>query len=245
MTSEMRPFRLLGTDHGIVLVLTLLGAVVLLTNARRIRGVRNDRVFRYIAGIGLAVNELFAFLYFLAAGILVIPLQFCDLAVFLMIGALLGRNRYVREIAFFWGLAGSSQAVLTPALTSGLPDYVCVQFFLSHCTVVLSAIYLAVKGMLHLSRGSVLRAWLMANVYAGVVGVINWRFGMNLGFLAAKPDPPSLLDYLGPWPYYIFWEEFVALGLFFICFLFARLIDRLGNPSRPSRADNPCKPGCP
>jgi uncharacterized membrane protein YwaF len=47
-----------------------------------------------------------------------------------------------------------------------------------------------------------------------VVGVVNGIWGMNFLYLREKPWVPTLLDWLGPWPVYIFAVEVLALVLF-------------------------------
>jgi hypothetical integral membrane protein (TIGR02206 family) len=113
-----------------------------------------------------------------------------------------------------------------PDLDRGFPDVIFIQFFFSHCGVILSALYLLVRGRVKLTPGSVWRAFLFTNLYALVAGLVNWRFGMNFGYLAGKPARPSVLDLFGPWPYYLIAEEFFALGVFFVCYGAGRLIDR-------------------
>ena len=209
------------------MVLTVGAALALVLNARRLRGVGDDRVVCLVLAIGLLGNELTSWVYYLSQGYVGLPLQLCDLALFLMAWALIGRNRYVGELAFFWGLAGSSQAVLTPDLIEGFPSYGWVKFFLGHCGIVLSAVYLAVRGFVPLSAASVWRVWFISNVYVAIAGLVNWRLGTNFGYLSRKPEHPSLLDFLGPWPIYIVWVEVIALALFFLCLGLSRIIDRL------------------
>ncbi|GAE48250.1 hypothetical protein JCM21738_5338 [Mesobacillus boroniphilus JCM 21738] len=38
-------------------------------------------------------------------------------------------------------------------------------------------------------------------------------------YISEKPVNPSLIDYLGPWPWYILSLEAIALGTFFILYL--------------------------
>ena len=40
-------------------------------------------------------------------------------------------------------------------------------------------------------------------IYALVVGGLNTLLGTNYGFLCAKPPTASLMDLLGPWPWYV------------------------------------------
>jgi len=226
----IQTFQQLGPDHLGVLTFAIGAGLALVLSARRLRRVDDDRLVRYALAIGLVANELIWWIYYVGRYSIALPLDVCDLAVFLIAWALIRRDRYVGELAFFWGLAGSSQAVLTPDLVAGFPSYGWAKFFLSHCGVVLSAVYLMVRGRLSLTTGSVWRVWLISNVYIAIVGLVNWRLGTNFSYLAAKPAHPSLLDYLGPWPYYILSGEVIMLGLFFLCYGFGRMVDRLAGP---------------
>lgn len=219
-------FRPFGPDHWGVLILTFAVGLGLVIAARKIRSVRQDSFIRYPFSLALLLNESVAWIYYKSVGITIIPLQLCELTVLLMAWALLAKGRRVAALAFFWGLAGSSQAILTPDLWEPFPSFVWFSFFLSHCGVVLSAIFLSVRGLVKTTIGSVWRVWAVTNLYVAAVGIVNWRIGTNFGYLAAKPDHPSLLDYLGPWPYYIFWCELIALGLFFLCHAFNQMINR-------------------
>ncbi len=222
----MALFRPFGPDHWVVLGITVATAFTLVARAPRLAGCENDRRIRVGLAIVLVGNELVSWIVYLARGIFTLPFQLCDLALWLVAWALIGRHGVVAELAFFWGLAGSSQAVLTPDLHEGFPSYPWWQFFLGHCGVVVGAVYLAASGRLRMTARSVWRVWLISNLYVAVAGLLNWTWGTNFGYLARKPSHPSLLDYLGPWPFYIGGMEVIALGLFFLCYGFSRAVDR-------------------
>ena len=44
-----------------------------------------------------------------------------------------------------------------------------------------------------------------------VVMIINYAIGSNYMFLLHKPQDPSLLDYFGPWPFYLVGIEISGL----------------------------------
>ena len=156
-----------------------------------------------------------------------LPLQLCDVVVFLMGWALCHpQHRRVGELAYCWGIAATSQALLTPDLPPLVPAYICWKFFLTHGSVVVSAIYLAAGLGWRPARGALWRVWGITNLYAVLIAAFNAIIGTNYLYLCAKPTRPSLLDWLGPWPWYILGMEVLALLFFGLCHLPWVIADR-------------------
>jgi hypothetical integral membrane protein (TIGR02206 family) len=65
-----------------------------------------------------------------------------------------------------------------------------------------------------------------ANVYLFVITVINYLLGSNYMYTLSKPSSASILDLMGPWPWYVFFAEFLALGMFLLLYLPFALADR-------------------
>jgi len=57
------------------------------------------------------------------------------------------------------------------------------------------------------------------NIYMAIVFFINLALGSNYMFIAHKPDFPTLIDMLSPWPWYILELEVLALVICFILYL--------------------------
>ena len=207
-----------GPDHIAVLLGMGLALASLVWRRRQLVG-RDDTRLRREVAIFLLVNEALSWIVGLAQGSGRVPLQLCDLALLLTVGSLLRPTRAVSELAYFWGLAGSVQAILTPDLVVPFPGYWWLKFFTTHCGIVLGVVYLALTGRTRPTQRSVWIVWGWTNVYAMVVGCLNGIYGTNYGYLAHKPMHPSLLDYFGPWPYYIGVSDLMALALFEWCYL--------------------------
>ncbi len=140
-----------------------------------------------------------------------LPLQLCDLVIFLVSFSLIRYNQWVWELAYFWGLGATLQAVMTPDIQADFPHYYFFKFFITHGGVVMAVVILAAGLRRPISRSSMGRVWLITNIYAGIILIYNMIFQANYLYLLRKPSRPSLLDFFGPWPYYIFGLEFILI----------------------------------
>ncbi len=120
------------------------------------------------------------------------------------------------ELTYFWGLAGTLQAVVTPNLSAGFPQLEFFMFVTGHLGIVIAALFLVVGLRLRPRRGSVIRVFAITAAYTAFVGWFNWLTGSNYMFLAEIPRQWSLLSVLGPWPWYIVNATGVAIVLLLI-----------------------------
>ncbi|MBK1881301.1 TIGR02206 family membrane protein [Luteolibacter pohnpeiensis] len=143
----------------------------------------------------------------------VLPFQLCDLAAITGAFALLSRRHYFATLTYFWGLAGTIQGLLTPAVTVGFPSAPFIMFFVQHFAIVAVALYLPIvegwrpKVPFWRSPVEVMGCSLIYLVFALI---INRLLGTNFGFVNHPPENPSLIDYLGPWPWYLVWMALIA-----------------------------------
>lgn len=140
-----------------------------------------------------------------------LPLHLCSMAVWLSAWMLITASPRVYEVAYFWGMGGTTQALLTPDLAVGFPSLAYVMFYLGHGLVIVAVLYATVAFRLRPWPGSIVRVALITLAYAAVVYGINVALGNNFLFLMAKPSGASLMDWLGPWPWY--WLGLIAIGL--------------------------------
>jgi hypothetical integral membrane protein (TIGR02206 family) len=123
------------------------------------------------------------------------------------------------ELAYFAGAAGAGMALLTPNLWSPWPSYPALYFFVAHGGIVIAVALLACGGYARFHPGAVWRSFGLVLGYAALVGAVNAAFGSNYMFLCRKPDNPSLLDRMGPWPCYLAGGAAVGLALFWLLWL--------------------------
>ena len=110
--------------------------------------------------------------------------------------------------------AGTFIAMLTPDVDHGFPDSRCLSFFALHGMVAVSAVVLAFGAGNRPRPGADLRVFLLTNAYAAVIAVIDVTAHENYLYLLEKPSQPSLLDLMGPWPWYILAADALAFALF-------------------------------
>lgn len=234
-------FELFGTGHLIALAVILLFNLSFLFLRRSGEPVR--KAVRYGLAAVLILDEIAWHLWNATTGQwtvqTMLPLHLCSLFVFLSAYMLVTKNYKIYEFAYFMGIAGATQALLTPdAGMYGFPHFRAFQVMISHGSIVSAAVYMTVVEGFRPTWASYRRVVIGMNLYMLFVGLVNWLLGSNYLFIAHKPETASLLDVLGPWPWYILAME--ALGLVLCLLLYAPFALR---DWRAKRAANRLSPG--
>src|SRR6266850_6903865 len=145
-----------------------------------------------------------------------LPLQLCDTAIFVAALALLVRKQLLVEVTYFWGLAGTIQALITPDLPQHFPSFPFFQYYVAHGGIVTAALFLVVGLGQWPRRDALLRVLAITVAYVLVIGAIDAATGANYLYLRSKPAGGSLLDLLGPWPWYMAWAALIGIPLLLI-----------------------------
>ena len=213
-------FELFGAQHLAVLALTVAAAAALSALARRHREDRVGHVLRaslaalMLAGVaGYVIAEARTREVRLVE---LLPLHLCDAAIFVGVYALLTRRPLACELLYFWALAGSTLAMVTPEVWYALPDWRTAVFFLMHGLTVTAAIVLTFGYGCRPRPRAAWRAFALTVAYAAVVAGIAVALDANFLYLRAKPATPTLLDHFGPWPWYIVTAAAIGLVLFLL-----------------------------
>lgn len=155
------------------------------------------------------------------------PLHVCGITIFAVVVMLVFRRQTAYEIAYFWGLVGATNAVVTPQLEFGFPQYRFFQYFIAHGGIVAAALFATWGLGMRPTARSVLRVFVLLNVLAVVLIGVNLMLGSNYMFLCQPPVTKSPFFFL-PWPWYLLFLDGMALVLFYVLFIpFWQKSDRL------------------
>lgn len=214
----MKPFVLFGSSHVTAMALTVLSPLLLSLFTRANAG--SERIARLGLAMLLAVNWI-AWMTLLYARHWLnigneIPLNLCDWATVATILALVRPTQQTYELAYFWALCGTLQALVTPDCVYDFPDAQFTLFFVYHGGIIAAVIWLTVGMRMRPYLISVVRVTGWTLLYGAVAGTADWLLGTNYGFLREKPDHTTLLSYMSPWPWYL--PELLLAGVLFMLF---------------------------
>jgi len=212
--SGSRRFVPFGAEHWLGAAMAVAGAVALALWVRRAGSARLDRATRWALAAACVAFEAFGIAL---TGVL--PLHLCDISILIAPVVLLTGNRYAFELLYFWGLGGAPQALAQPPLFSGFPARICIAFFLGHGLILASALYATLAMRLRPTPWSVVSVWLLTNAYALLIIPVNLALGTNFLLIMRKPATPSLLDLMGPYPYYMLVLDALAAAVFGLLYL--------------------------
>jgi hypothetical integral membrane protein (TIGR02206 family) len=230
-------FHLFGPVHLLILA-AVPAAAFLLAQASK-RSPASARPIRYGLGAVLALNEFGWYVYNFHTGGLRfpagLPLQLCDLTLWLTVVALFTLNPLAFEIAYFAGMGGAGMALITPDLWAPPASYPSIYFFVAHGLVVASPLMLLWSRQARPRPYSPWKAFATLNAYAAAIGIFDAIFKTNYMYLRQKPVSTSVLNFLGPWPLYLLWGEAVALIIFWLLWLPVRgYLNQLVQPGSTS-----------
>lgn len=218
---ESPPLMLFGRDH-LGALLAVAGSTVMLCIALRERGAQRASLAARravcwgLAGL-LVVNDVAGSAWELSAGVFdlktSLPLHLCDLAVYATAWALICAGRAAPsqgafELAYYWGLAGTSQGLITPEISDPFPTAAYFRFFIMHGGIVAAVLAMTIGLQMRPRPGSVNRCLLITGLTAIPVAVVNWWLDANYMYLCGPPRRASLYDYFGRWPW-----SLVTLGV--------------------------------
>ncbi|MBB3113907.1 putative integral membrane protein (TIGR02206 family) [Paenibacillus phyllosphaerae] len=147
-----------------------------------------------------------------------LPLELCSISLYMCILMLLFRSKRLFQIVYFTGIGGAMQALLTPVLTYGFPHFRFLQFFLAHSFIILAVLYMVWVEKFRPTLRSIGLTMIFLNLLLVIILLVNKATGGNYMFVSRKPDTASVLDLLGPYPWYLLSMEGLAVVIFLLLY---------------------------
>lgn len=218
-------FEIFSISHFIIIGLLIIGCILLYFYREQLRN-SQFRICEVIIAFSLMVFEGTYHFWMLRNDSWdishALPLELCSISLILTVILLLTKKKVVYEILIFTALLGASQAIITPIVNYDFPHFRFFHFFYTHLMTIWVALYFTwVKGY-RPTIWSVVKLFIFLNLLLPIILLINNRVGGNYLFLSKKPTSPSLMDFLGPYPWYILSLESLVIGLSLVVWLILR-----------------------
>src|SRR5690625_2435944 len=215
------PFYMWGTSHLVTICLIFGLVVAIFIFKEPLTPYR--RFIRLTVGWLLIISRISLDIWYIQTGMWDIrtslPLELCSIASLVCAIMLLTKSRKLFEVFYFIAIGGAIQAILTPDLLFGFPQFRYIQFFIDHFMLIIAPILMIALYRYTITLKSVLKPFITINILAAIVFIINSFLSANYMFLKHKPSGASLLDILGPYPWYLVSLEGITLAVFFLLYL--------------------------
>ena len=217
-------FQLFSSAHLLTLAVFLLMTIMIFLFRKPLRNPRANRIARFGLFSVLVISEISLQVWLWWSGHwsyqYSLPLHLSSISLILSAILLLTRKYGLFEFTYFVGVGSALQAMITPDISLyTFPHYRYVHFFISHGGTVIANLFMVFVAGYRPTGKSIWKAFLWLNVYTLFVFIINFLIEGNYMYISEKPVNPSLIDYLGPWPWYILSLEIIALITFVILYL--------------------------
>ena len=225
----MEPFHPFGALHAVTVsvVFTVIALVTVWGRRQPLERARS-------AGKGLGVLLL---VYYLVESVvrvwwmdvspaLIWPLEICSALYFVGAAALWWGHRQGFAIVSLWTFVATFHALITPTPGQGYPSLEFFRYFVAHGLLVLVAVYVLIAMEQRPTFREALGAMLALQVWEVFVGVVDYFSGQNFLYLRHPPPSPTLIDALGPWPWYIGSLELIGIASFALWYGIFRLAVR-------------------
>lgn len=227
-------FELFSTIHfATIIILFCLIVFLFLQRGNLIsRQSKQLKIYERIVAGSLLVMEITYHIWLVTSGRWAaadsLPLELCSISLLVAIALLWTGNRHLVDFVVFAGIGGAIQAIATPVLDMNFPHFRFFHFFYTHTGIILTGLYFVwVKGYVPTFKG-VLKTMLLLNLILPVILIVNFLVDGNYMFLRMKPQNGSILDFLGPYPWYILSLEMVAFTTFVLIWLLLKKGKRIG-----------------
>ena len=197
MSSQ--PFVIFGNAHLITLFTIIAIAIVFPLIVKK-RPVSQVILITKIMGVSLISLEFIKPLMWHYSmnfpWIELVPIHMCNLSTLFIGIFLITKKRLFFEVAFFWGIGGGINALITPDIPNSFPDPQYILFFFGHGLLIIAIAYACISLANRPTLNSVKNGIYFSLITLPVIYFINKILGppANYWYLGSKPVGDSILN---------------------------------------------------
>lgn len=187
----------------IIPVLLLITIVYFIYKYREnIRNYRNEDNIRLVLAFIMIMSDMSYFWHKMYIGAEIrnhLPITICGWSAILGAFMLLSKKQSLFDIVYFWVLAGSFNALITPAviIDNGPTHFRYYQFWIEHTTIFIAVFYMLFVHQFKITFKSLIKAIVAILFMASVAIYVNSNIeGANYLFLATTEAGESVLNFL-------------------------------------------------
>ena len=113
----------------------------------------------------------------------------------------------------------------------GLPNFKYIQFFVTHGGIIISIAYMTFVFKFTPTLRSLVKSYISLLLIAIPIYLLDYVIKGNYLFLREKPPGANLLDFFGPWTYYLIVLGILLIPYFLILYLPIRISNLIRNKS--------------
>lgn len=232
-------YKMFGTEHLISMLVVALVGMLIIFSVKILCNHQQKRLISVYLGLLLIIPEIPDLLY--RTYILIepvknnLPLHLCGVSLYIIAFSLLTKSYSAFEIAYFWGLGGALMALLSPGDIYYFPHMLNNIFYSSHSLIVIGVLYMVFIFGYRPTWRSLVKASVLNILYMAIIAPINLLLDTNYLFICYKPKGSTFIDFMGPWPWYIF--SMAVAGVVFYSILYTPYFikDLLKSPATNGR----------
>ena len=172
-----------------------------------------------IAVLGVKIAELlFRHHYYGETVAQLLPLHLCPIVIILSIFMMFFHSEVLFQPVYFWSI-GAFFAILMPDIRDGMSNFASQSFFITHFFILFSTAYAFVHFRFRPTKAGFLCSFLLLVTLAFIMYFVNNKLGTNFLYVNHPPVTKSLMDFMGPWPYYIFSLAGIDIAISFFMYL--------------------------
>ena len=228
--NNYNSFELFGLSHWTAILIFIFLLIFLPSYSKSHLSINQQKSLGNILGFLIFINfPIWVLLEFIGGSFdvkLHLPLHLCRFANLLLPFVMLRRNEFLFQILFYWGLSGMFQAIITPDIVQDFPHFHYFRFFIGHHLMIVALMYIIIVYKMKPTIEGLKNSFFGLNLFLVIAFLANILLDANYFWIMEKPPTGSLLDYMGPWPWYILTAEFLALAHFGLAYFIFILLKK-------------------